>query len=86
MLEALAIGVPTVCTDCPIGGAKMFIKDGENGFLVKVGDAKDLTEKMKKVATDLELRNKFSNNAQKIRKELEASIICHKWKNLLEEV
>ena len=26
MLEAMAIGLPVVCTDCPIGGAKMVIK------------------------------------------------------------
>ena len=26
MLEAMAIGLPVVCTDCPIGGARMVIK------------------------------------------------------------
>ena len=26
MLEAMAMGIPTVCTDCPIGGAKMTIR------------------------------------------------------------
>ena len=34
MLEALAIGIPTVCTDCPPGGASLYIKDGINGFSV----------------------------------------------------
>ena len=28
MIEALAIGIPVVATDCPVGGARMYIKDG----------------------------------------------------------
>nr|WP_054637836.1 glycosyltransferase [Thalassobacillus sp. C254] len=35
MLEALAIGVPVISTDSPIGGAKTYIKNGENGLLTK---------------------------------------------------
>ncbi|MBO7387139.1 MAG: glycosyltransferase, partial [Lachnospiraceae bacterium] len=38
MLEAMAVGIPVVCTDCPVGGARMFINDGVNGYLVPVGD------------------------------------------------
>ena len=34
MLEAMAIGLPVICTDCPIGGAKAIIHDHENGLLV----------------------------------------------------
>ena len=34
MLEAIALGVPVVATDCPIGGSKAYIEDGVNGFLV----------------------------------------------------
>ena len=32
MLEALAVGVPTICTDCPAGGAKSVITPNYNGF------------------------------------------------------
>ena len=38
MLEAMAIGLPVVCTDCPIGGARMVIKNNINGILTPVGD------------------------------------------------
>lgn len=38
MLEAMAIGLPVVCTDCPIGGARMVIKNNINGILTPVGN------------------------------------------------
>ena len=46
MLEAMAIGLPVVCTDCLGGGAREMINDGENGLLVPVGDSNALTAAM----------------------------------------
>ena len=38
MLEAMSVGMPLVCTDCPIGGAAYMLKDGA-GVLTPVRDA-----------------------------------------------
>jgi glycosyltransferase involved in cell wall biosynthesis len=54
MLEALALGLPSICTDCPVGGARLFIKNGYNGFLVKINDYSDLAIKMNKILTNKE--------------------------------
>lgn len=83
MLEALAIGIPTVCTDCPVGGPRMFIKDGESGFLVPVGNAEMLAERMIELASNKELQNKFSDNSKAIREELDVKRICNEWLKLL---
>ena len=45
ILEALALNVPIVATDCP-GGNKEIISDGKNGFLAKVGNANDIVDKL----------------------------------------
>ena len=82
MLEAMAIGMPVVCTDCPIGGAAAVINNGENGLLVPVGDAEGLAEAIKKVVSDKDLSEKLSDNAQKIREELSLPNIAKKWMNL----
>lgn len=83
MLEAMAIGMPVVCTDCPIGGAKAVIKDGENGILVPVGDSEALAEAIKKVISEVELSEKLSKNAVKIKDELSLENIAKKWMELL---
>lgn len=69
MVEALALGVPAIATNCPIGGCKMYIKDGVNGLLIPVGDAKALTNAMKKLASNSELADTMSRNARKVREE-----------------
>ena len=83
MLEAMAIGMPVVCTDCPIGGAKATITDGENGLLVPIQDAEALYRAMKHVIEEDELAEKLSENASKLRNKLSLETIAEKWMNLL---
>lgn len=83
MLEALAIGIPTICTDCPPGGAKMYINNNENGFLVKVGDTKDLVEKFNLLADKKELSTSFSDESIKIRDELNEEKVLSKWNEII---
>ena len=84
MLEAMAMGIPTVCTDCPIGGAKMTIKNNENGVLVPVGDEDALYRAMDKVANDSTFAKEISENAIKIREELSIDKILDKWIDVME--
>ena len=86
MLEAMAIGMPVVCTDCPIGGANATIKNGENGILVPIKDADALYKGMKCVIEDKALADKLSKNASKLREELSLDRITQKWINLLGDV
>ncbi len=46
-LEAAACGCPVVSTRC--GGPEDYVKDGHNGFLVKVNDPEDMAEKITRV-------------------------------------
>lgn len=83
MLEALAIGIPSVCTDCPVGGPKMFIQDGKSGFLTPVGDAQKLAQKLIILAEDKELQKKFSKSSVAIREVLDVETICNEWLKLV---
>lgn len=78
MLEALATGVPSICTDCPVGGARIFINE-ENGFLVPVKDSVAMYKCMKKIADNKDLRTKMSINAIKIREQLQLDKIMDQW-------
>ena len=46
MIESLAMGIPTIVTDCPCGGARMLIKDNYSGFLIPVKNVDMLVKKM----------------------------------------
>ena len=83
MLEAMATGLPTVCTDCPAGGAKAVIKDHENGLLVPVGDAERLAAAMKEVIESPELAEKLSAGGVKIKEELSAEKTAERWEKLI---
>ena len=82
MLEAMAIGMPVICTDCPIGGANAVIENGRNGMLTKVGDPEDFANAIIKVLSDKKLAESLSLNAAKIRKELSLENISQKWMEL----
>ncbi len=79
MIEAMAIGMPCICTDCLGGGAREMIKSGENGLLVPLDDVQALAQAMKMMADDAALAKKCSENASKIRTELSVESIAEKW-------
>lgn len=85
MLEAMAIGMPVVCTDCPAGGARAVIKDGKNGLLVPVGDAEKTFEAMKKIVESPGLAKELSSNAADIRNELSVEKIIEKWAEVIND-
>ena len=84
MLEAMAMGIPCVCTDCEGGGPKEVISDGENGLLVPVRDAEAMCKAMCRIASDKELAEKLGRNASKIRSELSVENVVNKWIEVIE--
>lgn len=83
MLEALCIGIPSICTDCPPGGAKAFIENEINGILTPVGDKHSMYEKMKFIIENKSEATKYSTNSIQIRNDLNVDVICEKWAELI---
>lgn len=84
MLEALGLGLPTICTDCPAGGARETIQDGVNGLLVPVGDVQALYKAMCRVADNPVFAESLSRNAIKVREGLSVDIIAQRWLDILD--
>lgn len=83
MIEAMAIGLPVVCTDCPIGGAKMMIENGINGYLTPTGDKKALISALCSAADNMDNSKKVGAEATKVRDQLSVENICQQWKDAI---
>lgn len=79
MLEAMALGLPVIATDCPIGGSRMYIRDGENGLLVPVGDVSALAYAMGRLADEPALGERFGREAVKLREDLTTAKIAERF-------
>lgn len=86
MLEAMALGLPVVATDCPPGGPRMVITPEENGLLVPVGDDKALAAAINRLIEDKTLAEKLGRNAAQIGKKAGSEMIFEEWKSYIEEL
>lgn len=83
MLEAMAIGLPAICTDCPPGGARQFIENEKTGFLVPVGDADAAFNALCRLVEDDDLQRSISFNSRYVRQMLDKNTICEQWEKLV---
>jgi glycosyltransferase involved in cell wall biosynthesis len=86
MLEAIALGVPTICTDCPAGGAREMICNRENGLLVPVADRAALAEAMLQVLNNERLASKMSQAGTQLRQTLCVAEIAKEWLAFIDRV
>lgn len=63
LIEAMCLGLPCISTDCPCGGPAELIRDGENGFLIPVGDEEALAERMRLLLADPERAERMGRQA-----------------------
>lgn len=83
LMDAMAIGLPVVATDCSPGGAAFLIKDKENGLLVERGNAKAVYEGMKYMIEHPTEADEMGRKAIEIEKELDSEKIAKQWEDYL---
>jgi len=79
LIEAMAMGLPCIATDCGGGGSAALIENDVNGILIDNFDENALYEAFKRLCKDNELRLKLGHNAHKINETLEITKIIDKW-------
>lgn len=86
LMEAMALGIPCISTDCPVGGPKALIKNGHNGILVDVGNEEELSNKMVEIISNTRIAIKLSRNEIDSVKEYSVEKIAAKWKAFVQSV
>ena len=79
LAEAMAIGLPCVTTDCAPGGARMLVRDGENGIIVPCEDAGGFAEAMRTLLNDSDKAESMGRCASHIRDSLSINNIAMEW-------
>jgi glycosyltransferase involved in cell wall biosynthesis len=80
--EAMAAGLPVVAFDCVAGPSEM-ITDGDNGFLVPVGDYDQMASRIELLMDDDNLRTTMGIRARKAIERFSLEVIGNEYYNLL---
>ncbi len=83
LIEAMSCGIPSISTDCPVGGSAEIIEDGKTGLLVPVNDVEKLASAMSDIIDHKICFDSFYDNSFKIRKKLDSNIISDQWLQFL---
>lgn len=83
MIEAMALGIPTISTDYPSGGARELIKTGINGYLIPVGNVVEMSKYIFRIIENENETLLISKNAVCIRNELNIEHIMNNWINYI---
>lgn len=86
IMEAMALGIPVISTDCPCGGAATLIQHEKNGMLIPVGDAYALADALRRVLADTEFAQILSDNAYESSKGFEPAKVNEKWEKYLDTI
>lgn len=86
LMEAMALSLPVISTDCPCGGPAAIIEHDKNGILVPVGDEVRLAEAIVELCSDTSKAHMLGMEASKIRQTCDADRIANQWIQYMEKV
>jgi glycosyltransferase involved in cell wall biosynthesis len=85
LVEAMNCGLPVVAYDCPTG-PRSIIANGENGYLVPLGDEQTFADCLSRLIEDGDLRARMGHQARQASNRYKLDSITACWMNLFEEL
>ena len=85
LLEAMAAGVAVIAADCKFGPGEI-VDNENNGLLIPSENIPALTQALKRLMSDAELRGKLGRAARSVQERYAEKKIVERWINLIEEV
>lgn len=85
LIEAMACGLPLISFDCECG-PRAVINNGENGYLVPVGNIEGLADKICSLIENEDLRQQMSQKSKEYSVRYSPEIIMNQWVDLFESL
>ena len=86
LMEAMAVGLPCISTDCPCGGPKSLIIHEKNGLLIPVKDQKSMEKYILKCLLNDKYAEYLGKNARETAYMFRSDVIIKQWIDLFESL
>ncbi len=84
LMEAMALGLPIVATDCPCGGPRTIMTHEEDGLLIPIKDQQALEDGINRLIEDRALAERLGRQARKIAQKANANAVFEQWQDYIE--
>ncbi|MCH5261487.1 MAG: glycosyltransferase [Lachnospiraceae bacterium] len=86
LMEAMALGLPIVATDCPCGGPRTIMTHEVDGLLIPIKDEQALVDGINRLIENPELANRLGGQAREIAKRANGQAVFEQWRDYIEEL
>jgi glycosyltransferase involved in cell wall biosynthesis len=86
LMEAMALGLPVIATDCPSGGPRQLIQNGVNGILVENDNPEELASAILYLLRNENVADKLGSKAKLISSEFGTENICKRWEEYIAKI
>jgi len=85
-MEAMALGLPIVATDCPCGGPRTIMTSGVDGLLIPIKNQKAMEDGMNRLIEDRDLASRLGREARKIAERANGDAVFGQWRDYIEQL
>lgn len=86
LMEAMALGLPCIATNCPCGGPEFLIQHGKDGMLVENNNKEEMLSTILKFINNPQFMEQCGINANKKMKKFTTKTINDKWLSYIKSV
>ncbi|PGL72699.1 glycosyltransferase [Bacillus sp. AFS055030] len=86
LLEAMALGMACIATDCPIGGPAVIIENKKNGILVPMNESQIMADTLELLIGNDGLSSRLRAEAKKVVEHYDTEKVCAEWETYIRGV
>ena len=86
LMEAMALGLPIVATDCPCGGPRTIMTNEVDGLLIPIKDEQALVNGINRLIENPDLAERLGTEARKIADRANGQAVYEQWRDYIEEL